>query len=241
MSGLCCTYYFIQRVQYFVGMHKWIQCSDTKVEKEKTQHQHNLCQKCRVSPNFKLSVTRLTRTEEADMHADGEVWPWRRFYLRLRYRGPCLGGLLLATGTKLQTSRMQKDMERKKKKKKKQTKMGAVLKQMHKEKQTNRWMRQKHGRNTHTWSMLQQSMNFKTWRTLAWKVFTATFWNGPFYFRSSVLITDGRSTRDLLKILSLQEVKSAVSRSARRNSVDARQHLPRITEPWVIKACMVSG
>lgn len=59
--------------------------------------------------------------------------------------------------------------------------------------------------------MLQQSMNFKTWRTLAWKVFTATFWNGPFYFRSSVLITDGRSTRDLLKILSLQEVKSAVS------------------------------
>lgn len=49
-------------------------------------------------------------------------------YLWLRYQGPCLGGQLLATGTKLQRSRMQEKHGAKKQKK---TKMEAMLKQKH--------------------------------------------------------------------------------------------------------------
>lgn len=58
-------------------------------------------------------------------------------YLRLRYRGPCLGGQLLATGTKLQRSRMQTKHGAKKQKK---TKMEAMLKQRHNNgKQISQW------------------------------------------------------------------------------------------------------
>lgn len=57
-------------------------------------------------------------------------------YLWLQYQDPCLGGLLLATGTKLWASSVQKNMKQKNKEQKE-----PVSKQMHTEQQINQWMR----------------------------------------------------------------------------------------------------
>ncbi len=47
------------------------------------------------------------------------------FYLWLQDQDPCLGGLLLAIGTKLRVSHMQKNMEQKTKKKERNVKTKA--------------------------------------------------------------------------------------------------------------------
>lgn len=96
-------------------MQKWIQCSDTKMKKKNPTSTQSVS-KMPCFPQFQ-SLNHTADKAGGSWHACRR-WgvALKAFYLWLRYRGPCLGGLLLATGTKLQTSRMQKDMERKKKK-----------------------------------------------------------------------------------------------------------------------------